>query len=152
MSRTRPQTSRNTRHTIRLTGTEDHNEAQVTASLQSNHVLWSDDEGVRFWSRSKRSWTRRRDRLWAYSVDKVSWKWRARRYDTCQTQIFKYENSNVVCVLLLSIENRLQRLNFYRDVLQRLFVSSIRSISYLKSLSLTRATFSDEKSIYVSWW
>ena len=42
-------------------------------------------------------------------------------------------------------ENRLARLNFCRDVLQRVGVLSIRGKRHLKLLNLTRVVFSDEK-------
>ena len=45
----------------------------------------------------------------------------------------------------LTAENRLARLTFCRDVLQRVGVLSVRGIRHLKPLDLTRVVFSDEK-------
>ena len=45
----------------------------------------------------------------------------------------------------LTAENRLERLNFCRDVLQRVGVFSVRGKMHLKPLDLTRVLFSDEK-------
>ena len=45
----------------------------------------------------------------------------------------------------LTTENRLARLNFCRDVLQRVGVLSIRGKRHLKPLDLARVVFSDEK-------
>ena len=45
----------------------------------------------------------------------------------------------------LTAENRLARLNFCRDVLQRVGVLSVRGKQHLKPLDLTRVVFSDEK-------
>ena len=45
----------------------------------------------------------------------------------------------------LTTENRMARLKFCRDVLQRVGVLSIRGKRHLKPLDLTRVVFSDEK-------
>ena len=45
----------------------------------------------------------------------------------------------------LTAENRLARLNFCRDVLQRVGVLSVRGERHLKPLDLTLVVFSDEK-------
>ena len=65
--------------------------------------------------------------------------WRALHEDL-QARCFKPVRS-----MRLTTENRLARLNFCRDVLQRVGVLSIRSTRHLKPLDLTRGVFSDEK-------
>ena len=63
---------------------------------------------------------------------------RARRCGAPHTKI-----STIGAVLLA--ENRLARLNFCRDVLQRVGVLAVRGKRHLKPLDLTRVVFSDEK-------
>ena len=50
-----------------------------------------------------------------------------------------------VCAPRLTAENRLARLNFCRDELQRVGVLSVRGKRHFKQLGLTRVVFSDEK-------
>ena len=77
---------------------------------------------------------------WQSSLDMSrSTLWRALHEDL-QARCFK-----PVRAPRLTTENRLARLNFCRDVLQRVGVLSIRGKRHLQPLDLTRVVFSDEK-------